>query len=162
MNINKLDALIFDFDGVLTDNKVYVDQDGKESVCCNRSDGLAFDGLRKLGIPVCILSTESNPVVTARANKLKVKVIQGANNKLELLNLYCSENNFNIDRVMFVGNDLNDFQVMQACGYSASPNDSHPSIKEISNYVFSVKGGDGIVRELLEDILSINLLKILY
>jgi YrbI family 3-deoxy-D-manno-octulosonate 8-phosphate phosphatase len=162
MNINKLDALIFDFDGVLTDNKVYVDQDGKESVCCNRSDGLAFDALRKLGTPVCILSTESNPVVTSRANKLKVKVIQGANNKLESLNLFCIENNYNIDRLMFVGNDLNDFQVMQACGYSACPNDSHPSIKEISNYVLSVKGGDGIVRELLEDILSINLLKILY
>ena len=65
MDINEIDALIFDFDGVLTDNKVYVNQDGMESVCCSRADGLAFDALRKLKIPVFILSTESNPVVSA-------------------------------------------------------------------------------------------------
>jgi len=76
MNINEIDALVFDFDGVLTDNKVYVDQNGKESVCCSRSDGLAFDVLRKLKIPTYILSTETNIFVTQRAKKLKIPVIQ--------------------------------------------------------------------------------------
>ena len=71
MNIKKIDALIFDFDGVLTDNKVYVDENGKESVCCSRADGFAFDALRKLKIPVYILSTESNPVVSARGPQTK-------------------------------------------------------------------------------------------
>ena len=80
MNINEIDALVFDFDGVLTDNKVLVHQDGSESVLCNRADGLAFDVLRKLKIPTYILSTETNTVVTQRAKKLKIHVIQGALN----------------------------------------------------------------------------------
>ena len=77
MDIKDLDALIFDFDGVLTDNKVYVDENGKESVCCNRADGLAFDALRKLEIPVYILSTNQILLFLVRARKLKVPVIQG-------------------------------------------------------------------------------------
>ena len=80
-----LDVIIFDFDGVLTNNKVLLDQDGKEWVVCHRGDGLAFDVFRKLNIRVCILSTEKNPVVAARAKKLQVPVIQGVSNKLEAL-----------------------------------------------------------------------------
>jgi YrbI family 3-deoxy-D-manno-octulosonate 8-phosphate phosphatase len=162
MNINDLDALIFDFDGVLTDNKVYVDENGKESVCCSRADGLAFDALRKLKIPVYILSTESNPVVSARAHKLKVAVIQGVKSKIDSLKSLCSEHNYNSNKILFVGNDLNDYQVMDYCGFSACPADSHESIKNISTFVCSKKGGDGIVRELLEVVFNLNLLNILY
>jgi 3-deoxy-D-manno-octulosonate 8-phosphate phosphatase (KDO 8-P phosphatase) len=162
MNINEIDALVFDFDGVLTDNKVYVDQNGKESVCCSRSDGLAFDVLRKLKIPTYILSTETNIVVTQRAKKLKIPVIQGASNKLETLSKLCNEEHFNINKVLFIGNDLNDYQVMKACGYSACPSDSHSKIKQISSHVLSSAAGEGVARELLEEVFNLDFIKILY
>ena len=155
MNINELDALIFDFDGVLTDNKVLVHQDGSESVLCNRADGLAFDVLRKLKIPTYILSTETNTVVTQRAKKLKIPVIQGASNKLETLSKLCNEENYDISKILFIGNDLNDYQVMKACGYSACPSDSHPKIREISSHVLSLAGGKGVARELLLSLIHI-------
>jgi N-acylneuraminate cytidylyltransferase/3-deoxy-D-manno-octulosonate 8-phosphate phosphatase (KDO 8-P phosphatase) len=106
MNINELDALIFDFDGVLTDNKVYINENGIESVCCSRADGLAFDALRKLDIPVYILSTESNPVVAVRGRKLSVPVIQGSSNKLISLKNLCEENGYSLKNILFSGNDL--------------------------------------------------------
>ena len=88
ITLENIDAFIFDFDGVLTNNLVFVDQDGKELVSCNRSDGLAFDVLRKLKKPSYILSTEKNPIVSARAKKLKIQAIQGVEDKVkELLSL---------------------------------------------------------------------------
>ena len=162
MDIEKIDALIFDFDGVLTDNKVYINEDGVESVCCSRADGLAFDALRKLETPVYILSTESNPVVSARAQKLKVPVIQGVKSKIDSLRSLCSDHHYNPRKILFIGNDLNDFQVMEYCGLSACPLDSHNSIKKISTFVCSKNGGDGIVRELLEEFFNLNLIEILY
>ena len=162
MNINEIDALVFDFDGVLTDNKVIVQQDGTESVLCNRADGLAFDVLRKLKIPTYILSTETNIVVTQRAKKLKIPVIQGASNKLETLSKLCNDEHYDISKILFIGNDLNDYHAMNACGYSACPSDSHPKIKQISSYVLSSAGGGGVVRELLDEIFNLDFIKILY
>ena len=162
MNINEIDALVFDFDGVLTDNKVLVHQDGSESVLCNRADGLAFDVLRKLKIPTYILSTETNRVVKQRAKKLKIPVIQGASNKLETLSKLCKEEHYDINKVLFIGNDLNDYQVMKACGYSACPSDSHSKIKQISSHVLSSAGGEGVARELLDEIFNLDFIKILY
>ena len=162
MNINEIDALVFDFDGVLTDNKVLVHQDGTESVLCNRADGLAFDVLRKLKIPTYILSTETNAVVTQRAKKLKIPVIQGASNKLETLSKLCYKELYNISKILFIGNDLNDYQVMKGCGYSVCPSDSHPKIREISSHVLSLAGGEGVARELLEEVFNLDFIKILY
>jgi len=162
MDINEIDALVFDFDGVLTDNKVLVHQDGSESVLCNRADGLAFDVLRKLKIQTYILSTETNRVVKQRAKKLKIPVIQGASNKLETLSKLCNEEHYDINKVLFIGNDLNGYQVMKACGYSACPYDSHPKIKQISSNVLSSAGGEGVARELLDEIFNLEFIKILY
>jgi YrbI family 3-deoxy-D-manno-octulosonate 8-phosphate phosphatase len=162
VNINEIDAMFFDFDGVLTDNKVLVHQDGSESVLCNRGDGLAFDVLRKLKIPTYILSTETNSVVTQRAKKLKTPVIQGASNKLDTLSKLCSKEHYDINKVLFTGNDLNDYHVMKACGYSACPSDSHPKIIQISSYVLSSAGGSGVVRELIDEIFNLDFIKILY
>ena len=162
MNINEIDALVFDFDGVLTDNKVLVHEDGSESVLCNRADGLAFDVLRKLKMPTYILSTETNTVVTQRAKKLKIPVIQGASNKLETLSKLCNEEHYDINKVLFIGNDLNDYQVMKACGCSACPSDSHPKIQEISSHVLSSAGGEGVARELLDEIFNLDFIKILH
>jgi YrbI family 3-deoxy-D-manno-octulosonate 8-phosphate phosphatase len=162
MDINELDAIIFDFDGVLTDNRVYVDQDGKESVCCNRSDGLAFEALRNLKIPTFILSTEPNPVVAARAKKLQIPVLHGIKDKRKALLELCSQYKFDFKKIFYVGNDLNDYYVMKDCSCSACPLDSHPFIREIADFTLTSRGGEGVVRELLEEVFNLNLLEILY
>ena len=162
MTLEDIDAFIFDFDGVLTNNLVHLDQNGKESVSCSRADGLAFDVLRKLDKPAFILSTENNPVVTMRAKKLKVPVVQGVDDKVEAIKKLVNKNNFNLKNILYVGNDLNDYLVMQLCGYSACPADSHSKIKSVSSIILSTNGGDGIVRELLEEVLNLDFIKILY
>jgi len=157
-----LDAIIFDFDGVLTNNKVYLNQDGSELVACHRGDGLAFDVFRKLDICVYILSTEKNPVVSARAKKLGIPVLQGIKNKKNTLIELAKKDGIDISRVMYVGNDLNDFHVMGICGLSACPVDSHASIKELATITLKTKGGCGVVRELVENVLNINIVDVLY
>ncbi len=162
MNINNIDALIFDFDGVLTNNKVYVSEDGLETVVCSRADGLAFDVLKKLNKPVIILSTEKNLVVKVRAKKLKILAINGINDKVKTLKKLTVEHKYNLDKILYVGNDLNDYLAMKLCGYTACPADSHPQIKKISKVCLSKTGGDGVIRELVEEILKINFIKVLY
>jgi 3-deoxy-D-manno-octulosonate 8-phosphate phosphatase (KDO 8-P phosphatase) len=162
ITLENIEAIVFDFDGVLTDNKVYLDQDGKESVSCSRADGLAFDVLHELKKPTYILSTEKNPVVTARANKLKIHAIQGISNKVDGIKNLAVKEDFDLQRTLYIGNDLNDYRVMQLCGYTACPADSHKKIKEISNIILKTSGGNGIVRELLEDIFQLNFIQILY
>ena len=161
-DLDKINALIFDFDGVLTDNIVFTDQNGIESVACSRADGLAFDVLRRLKKQSYILSTEKNQVVEARANKLKIPVIQGINNKVNALKELKKKEGIDFKSVLYMGNDLNDYRAMQLCGISVCPADSHPKIKEISDIVLKTNGGDGVVRELLEDILGLDFVKILY
>ena len=154
--------LIFDFDGVLTNNKVLVDQLGCEWVSCSRSDGLAFDALKKTSILQFIVSSEKNKVVSARAKKIKVPVLQGVNNKVEAIRRLASENNFRLEKTIYVGNDLNDYRAMKLCGFSVCPQDSHPRIKELSDVILSSRGGGGIVRELVENVLDLDVLEILY
>ena len=160
--IDKIEVFIFDFDGVLTNNLVFVDQDGNELVSCNRSDGLAFDVLRKLKKPSYILSTEQNPVVSTRAKKLKIQVIQGVDNKVQELLSLAKSKGYNLNRVLYVGNDVNDYKAMKLCGYSACPSDSHEKIRSIATFVLQKKVGDGVVRELLEVKLNIDFIKTLY
>ena len=162
ITLENIDAFIFDFDGVLTNNLVFVDQDGKELVSCNRSDGLAFDVLRKLKKPSYILSTEKNPIVSARAKKLKIQAIQGVEDKVQELLILAKTNEYNLNRVLYVGNDINDYKVMKLCGYSACPSDSHEKIRSIATFVLQKKGGNGVVRELLEVKLNIDFIKTLY
>ena len=161
IKIDDLDALIFDFDGVLTDNRVHLDQNGNEWVSCNRSDGLAFAVLKKLKKPTYIISTEKNKVVAARARKLKIPVLFGIKNKFEVLKKLSIKKKFNLDKTLYVGNDLNDYEALKLCGYSACPSDSHKKIKKISTFKLDAKGGSGVVRELLEEILGLDFLKVI-
>lgn len=132
----------------MTDNKVIVDENGKESVVCNRSDGLAVQLIKELGIPQLIMSTEKNNVVRRRAEKLKLEVINNVSNKKQCLEDYCKENGFSVDETLFIGNDLNDFAVMESCGFSVCPSDAAPEILEIATLTTSAKGGEGVIREL--------------
>jgi YrbI family 3-deoxy-D-manno-octulosonate 8-phosphate phosphatase len=160
--LSKIKLFVFDFDGVLTNNTVYLDQNGNELVNCSRSDGLAFDLLRKLNKDMYIISTETNPVVNARAKKLKVPVLQGIKNKAELLEDIVQDNNFEFSQVCYIGNDINDYFAMKLCGLKVCPSDSHKRIIEIADVVLSSKGGHGIVRELIEDVFQIDMLEVLY
>lgn len=158
LNSVSLKTIIFDFDGVLTDNRVFCDSNGNEFVACSRADGLAFDVLKKLEYNLMILSTEKNPVVSARAKKLGVPVIQGVSNKKDELLRMEHDGSINLEHSMFVGNDLNDYRAMEVCGYRCCPSDSHPLVIELSDFVLKCKGGHGIVREIAESLLNINFL----
>ena len=162
LDIKRLEAIIFDFDGVLTDNRVYLDQDGREWVSCSRGDGLAFDLLRKLKKPAYILSTEKNPVVAARAKKLKIPVLQGVGNKVTSIHELSKKEGHDLGRIFYIGNDLNDYRVMLACGYTACPADSHELIQNTATFVLNTEGGKGVVRELLEDILELDFVSLLF
>jgi len=146
--MNKIKLIVYDFDGVMTDNKVYVDQDGKEMVQVNRGDGLGVSIIKKLGIQQIILSSEDNPVVIIRAKKLKIFCINGAKNKKNILLEYCAKNNLSLQNVAYVGNDLNDLEVIKIVGYSFCPSDAHVNIKEIADHILKKSGGDGVVREV--------------
>ena len=162
MILDDIDALVFDFDGVLTNNLVYLNQEGVETVACSRADGLAFDVLRKLNKPAFILSTEKSFVVAMRAKKLKIPVVQGVTDKVLAIKELARENKFNLKNILYVGNDLNDYLVMKICGHTACPIDSHPAIKKVSNYILNSKGGKGVIRELLEEKLNLDFIDILY
>jgi 3-deoxy-D-manno-octulosonate 8-phosphate phosphatase (KDO 8-P phosphatase) len=148
--------IVFDFDGVLTDNRVIVSEDGTESVICNRADGLAFDMFRKANIPCIILSTETSKVVAARAEKLKIPVVQKSKDKVKSLKAICLERSISLSDVWYVGNDLNDLEVMKIVGTTFCPSDSHPLIKEISQHELSKKGGLGVAREIMEKFLELH------
>jgi len=145
-----LKLIFYDFDGVMTDNKVYVDQLGKEMVQVNRADGLGISLIKKLGIEQVIISTETNQVVSKRAEKLKIKCLQGINNKSVCIEQFCSKNNFNLINTGYVGNDINDLEAMKMAGVSFCPSNSHPDIIKISRNILKKKGGDGVIRELYD------------
>jgi YrbI family 3-deoxy-D-manno-octulosonate 8-phosphate phosphatase len=142
--------VVFDFDGVLTDNRVLVFDDGREAVLCSRADGLAFDLFRRQGIPALILSTEKHPVVAARAKKLKVPCLHGIGDKKAVLQEYCRKKGVRLEDVLYVGNDLNDLEAMKIAGLSACPADAHSRIKTIARIQLKGKGGAGVARELAE------------
>lgn len=144
-----VDLIVYDFDGVLTDNTVFVFDDGREAVICNRSDGLAVQKIRKLGIPQIILSAEKNAVVRARARKLKIISICGVDDKKSALIQYCHGKKYSLARTLYLGNDINDIDAMKAVGFSIAPQDAHKKVKAIATIVIPVKGGAGVVRELV-------------
>ncbi|MBF0627647.1 MAG: acylneuraminate cytidylyltransferase [Magnetococcales bacterium] len=150
-----MDAVVFDFDGVLTDNRVLVSQDGTEAVYCSRGDGMGFDILRAAGIPAFIMSTETNPVVSARARKLKLPVFQSVKDKGASLEALCREQGFQLARIIFVGNDVNDLPAMRLAGYPVAVADAMPVVRKAAWRVLKTPGGAGIVRELLETILGL-------
>lgn len=148
--LHQLQAVICDFDGVLTDNRVYTDQDGRETVCCNRADGWAIALLRQAGIRSFIVSTETNPVVSARGAKLKVPVIQGCADKAAALTTLEREHGLDLRRCLYLGNDTNDLPAIQRCGYSACPADAVAAVKQVAGCTLSAVGGAGVVREVAE------------
>lgn len=149
-----IDLIVYDFDGVMTNNRVLVREDGVEAVEVNRADGLAVDRIRSMGISQLIISTETNPVVAARGKKLGIEVLAGCVGKKAALEAYCKERNIALSRVAFVGNDLNDLEAMQVVGWPIAPHDAAAPILQLAVFTTRVRGGEGVVRELYEWISS--------
>lgn len=145
-----IELVAFDFDGVFTDNKVIVNETGVESVSCWRSDGIGISMLKRSGVRPIIVSTERNNVVLIRAKKLKIEAYNGVANKLTFLTNYCSQNNYSLNQTAFVGNDINDLEVMKACSLSAAVEDAYKEVKEIADIQLTKPGGLGAVRELCD------------
>lgn len=155
-------TIIFDFDGVFTDNLVFVDENGVESVSCDRSDGLAlemlhrFKKLRDWKLNYFVMSTEKNPVVLRRCEKLKIKAEAGISDKAEYLSSYLKNNGLQADGVVYLGNDLNDLKAMLMVGYPIAPCNAHPVIKKVAWKVFAQNGGAGFVRAFIEELLGVD------
>lgn len=152
MIVDNIDCIIYDFDGVMTDNRVLVDQDGMESVFVNRSDGYGIMRIKELGIPQVIVSTETNPVVERRAEKLKIEVIHGVADKESAVREYCEVHGYSLERVIFMGNDFNDMPAMKIVGHKAAPADAEIEILEIADWVSQKRGGYGAVRDLYREL----------
>ncbi len=146
-------ALVTDFDGVHTDDTLSVDQDGRETVRCSRSDGLGIERLRATGMPILILSKETNAVVARRAEKLKLPVIHGENDKLAALHKWADDNNIALGAICFVGNDVNDIDCMQAAGLAVAPRDARREALAVADLILDRAGGNGAVREICEKLL---------
>ena len=142
--------VIFDFDGVFTDNTVSVSQDGVESVQCWRSDGLGLSRLKEVGVKAFIISTEANRVVSVRAAKLKVDCKQNIEDKSVAILETCREVSILAKHTMFVGNDINDIPGFEAVGFPVAVNDAYPEVNEHVLFRTQKKGGRGAVREICD------------
>jgi 3-deoxy-D-manno-octulosonate 8-phosphate phosphatase (KDO 8-P phosphatase) len=142
--------IAFDFDGVFTDNTVYVSQDGIESVRCWRSDGLGLARLRSVGVQAFIISSEANPVVSARAQKLKLPCKQGVEDKAFGILTTCNELKIAPQQTMFVGNDINDIPAFQSIGIPVGVADAYPEVYPHILYRTQKLGGFGAVREICD------------
>jgi len=147
--IGKIKLIVYDFDGVLTDNKVVLNEDGIEHVVVNRSDGLAIGMLKKRKLKQLILTTEKNRVVALRAKKLGIPLISGVEDKKSALLSYCKNNGVALDKVVYLGNDINDLEAMKLVRYPACPSDASLEIRRISKIILDKRGGEGAVRALI-------------
>ncbi len=147
--------LVLDFDGVLTDNRVIVHQDGSESVRCDRGDGLGLELLRRGGrVEALVLSKEKNPVVAARCRKLRLQCFQGYDDKLPQLERIAADRGLEAARIAYVGNDVNDLEAMAWCGVSVAVADAVPEVRAAADLVTRRPGGRGAVREVCDLLLS--------
>ena len=149
--IQQIRLLIFDFDGVFTDNAVYVLEDGREFVRCSRSDGLGLNRLRAIGrMDMMVLSTEENPVVSARCHKLRLPCIQGVTDKAARLGELARERNLAPGQIAYVGNDINDAGCLQLVGLPIVVADAHPDVVALGRLRTMRPGGHGAVREVCD------------
>ncbi|MFF4763692.1 cytidylyltransferase domain-containing protein [Streptomyces sp. NPDC001292] len=152
-----VDAVVLDFDGTQTDDRVLIDSDGREFVSVHRGDGLGIAALRESGLKMLILSTEQNPVVAARARKLRLPVLHGIDRKDLALKQWCEEQGIAPERVLYVGNDVNDLPCFSLVGWPVAVASAHDVVRGAARAVTTVPGGDGAIREIASWILGPSL-----
>ena len=158
MNINFADVklALFDFDGVLTDNYVYVCENGTETVKCNRSDGIGISRIQKIGIKCFVISSEKNSVVEKRCKKLNIPLKQNVLNKEIAVLEICKDYNIELKNTLFLGNDINDIPAFKIVGFPIAVADAFPEIETFVRYKTETKGGKGAVREICDLIFNSN------
>ena len=147
-NVQKPKILFTDFDGCLTDDRVWLNQDGEEFIAANRKDGLAVKRLKNLGIQVVITSTEKNKVVLARGYKMGVEVLQGLSDKAVAIEQYLEQKNLSWNNVWYIGNDVNDLGAIRKAKFSICPSDAVKAVKKEVDLKLKTKGGHGVLSEL--------------
>ncbi len=150
----KVALVVFDFDGVMTDNRVWVDQDGREMVAASRAEGPGLRALEAQGIRPLVISGEVNPVVTARCRKLQVEALQGIADKAAALREYLQAEKIDPAQVVYLGNDVNDLPCFPLVACAVAVADAEPEVLRQADLVLTRKGGHGAVRELCEMILN--------
>ena len=154
--VQKPKIIFSDFDGCLTDDRVWLNQDGEEFVAANRKDGLAVKRLKNLGIQVVITSTETNKVVLARGNKMGVEVLQGLADKAESIETYLKHKNLSWNDVWYIGNDINDLGAIEKAKLSISPADAVKKVRKSVGVVLKTNGGRGILSEIATELEKTN------
>jgi N-acylneuraminate cytidylyltransferase len=157
VDLSGVEALVMDFDGVLTDDRVVVFDDGREAVVASRADGLGLEALRRRGLAMLILSKETNQVVTARGLKLQIEVQQAREDKLSSLRDWLATHAIPPERVVYIGNDINDLSCLRAVGFPIAPADARPEVRAVACHVTARPGGFGAVREIADLILAGNI-----
>ncbi|MFS0696674.1 cytidylyltransferase domain-containing protein [Streptomyces nitrosporeus] len=152
-----IDAVVLDFDGTQTDDRVWIDGTGRETVSVHRGDGMGTARLRRAGLPVFILSSETNPVVAARARKLGVPVVHGVETKDVELEKWFRAEGIDPGRILYVGNDVNDLPCFELVGWPVAVGDAHRAVRERARLTTSAHGGHGAVREIAEWLLGKDL-----
>jgi N-acylneuraminate cytidylyltransferase len=152
--LRNVGLVVLDFDGVFTDNRVFVSQDETEMVACSRGDGLGIGMLKKAGVPAVVLSTEVNPVVAARCKKLDLPYHQGVADKAEVFDRLAAEYGVDRERIVYVGNDVNDLPAMERAGIAVAVADAELEVLKIADIVLTRKGGRGAIRELCDRIIA--------
>jgi len=148
--LERLRLAVFDFDGVFTDNRVWVNEAGDEILAFSRSDGLGLRRLEEVGVRPLIVSMEQSPIVSARARKLRVDCVQGVGNKLAVSRERTGELGVAFEDTAYVGNDINDAECLRAVGVPVVPSDAWPEVKPLARWVLSRAGGAGCVREFCD------------
>ncbi|GGV80660.1 transferase [Streptomyces griseoloalbus] len=152
-----IDAVVLDFDGTQTDDRVLIDSSGQEFVAVHRGDGLGIAALRRSGLKLLVLSTEQNPVVAARARKLKLPVLHGIDRKDLALKQWCEEQGIAPERVLYVGNDVNDLPCFALVGWPVAVASAHDVVRGAARAVTTLPGGGGAIREIAGWILGPSL-----
>jgi N-acylneuraminate cytidylyltransferase len=151
----KLSLVLMDFDGVMTDDRVWVDEDGREMVAAHRGDGMGLELVRqKLGIDIIVISKEKNPVVARRCEKLHLPYCQGVDNKASVIDAILAEKDLDRSAVVYIGNDINDLECFDKVGFRVAPADAHATIKRNADLVLRKSGGMGAVREFCDLLLT--------
>lgn len=156
LQLKDLQLIAFDFDGIFTNDKVFIDENGRESVVCSRSDSLGVAKLKQeidtknFKTKIIVVSTETNRVVSARCQKMKLQAFTGVDDKAKFIANFAISNGIDLKYSLYAGNDLNDFTAMSLFGFRFAPENAHPKIKGIATNNLTSYGGNGFVRELTE------------
>lgn len=153
-NPSSIKAIAFDFDGVFTDNLVRVDQNGIETVCCSRSDGMGIELLRNASVPMVVISKERNPVVLARCQKLQLDCEGGVDDKVPILKRWVERVGVSLAETAYVGNDVNDLPCLRTVGHPFVVADCHQALTQQGFARLKCSGGRGAVRELADLVLQ--------